>query len=232
MRRATPQSGNVIVIILIGIVLFAALSYAVTGSLRGGANDGSTKQDLVVTDVLAYANAMQATVRTLILGGCTENQISFQSPALTNNSAYANASAPADKSCHVFEPSGGGLRFAKPMKEIADTSITGTVDWNFSPRAVNGIGSGNVDLVATVASVRKEFCIAVNKKFGIVQAGYETPQQGWGTAYFSGSYPTGAAVVGFDATSNALAKQPVGCLKRTNGTAVNTYILYYVLSVR
>src|SRR5262249_30462335 len=57
----------------------------------------------------------RAAVKRLMLNGCTINTLSFDSPLTINANAFRNIAAPADKTCHIFDPAGGGVVYqSKP----------------------------------------------------------------------------------------------------------------------
>jgi hypothetical protein len=98
--------GNAIFLVLIAIVLFAVLTYALTRSMSGGASVTREKATLangVNDQCVAYvehgANMLQ------VLRGCSSTEISYELPNGTN----PNPLAPADKHCHVFDSAGAGL---------------------------------------------------------------------------------------------------------------------------
>ena len=118
MRRS--ESGNVIFLILIAIALFAALSIAVTNSTRsGGGNTDRERITLDATDYVRIGTQINTTVQTLLLtGGCTLEQISFDTTPGTGGED--NPNAPTDLSCHVFVPGAGFV----PVPADLHTSAT------------------------------------------------------------------------------------------------------------
>ena len=101
------SSGNVLFLILIAAALFAALSYAVTSSSRGGSGDISKEKAAIDAAVDDQCNAAVngAVQRLNIVTGCSLDQISYEQP----NGSNANPKAPSNKSCHVFNSTSGGV---------------------------------------------------------------------------------------------------------------------------
>ncbi|MGM0422843.1 MAG: DUF1566 domain-containing protein [Pseudomonadota bacterium] len=99
------QNGNALFLILIGVALFAALSYAVTQSSRGG---GDIEREKRMIDQAASKECnitvKRAVKKLKLFGGCDTSEISYELADGTN----PNPDAPADKSCHVFDPAGAG----------------------------------------------------------------------------------------------------------------------------
>ena len=103
------QRGNALFIILIAVVLFAALGYAITNSSRGSANVNREQMVIDAAKIIDDAGTIEQTVSRLMLaGGCSDTRLSFQNSFIAG---YTNPSAPADRSCHVFDAAGGGLNF-------------------------------------------------------------------------------------------------------------------------
>lgn len=178
-RAGRTQRGNILFLILLAVVLFAALSYAVTQSMRvGGKDGGSERAKASASAVLNYMTLIEQTIQRLTLvNGCTLSQISFQNNVDPN---YTNTGAPSSKKCHIFDPSGGGLTWQTPPAGVTLNSITDPTPWYFTLAAVVNIGTHQdtvsdrcvtkasadravcVDLVGALFDVSKGFCEAVN----------------------------------------------------------------------
>ncbi len=205
MRRAPYphlQRGNILFLILLAVVLFAALTYAITGSQRGGVKDISDeKADLLASQIIQQAtNIQQAVLRLKTTGGCTDAQISFQPTASTPRS-YANANAPADKHCHIFDPAGAGVPFQEPPAEAFDPALSGQTYYSgatnffghfliskniYIPRLGTDGGPTGTDLVILYPYLRSAVCTKINQKLG-------TPSNiVWNTGNFDGAVYDGA----------------------------------------
>lgn len=106
MSKANKQSGNILFLILIAVALFAALSYAVTQSNRGGGSNAQAEKDQINTaQYLQWAsNIKYAITRMKLINGCEDTDITF----------YNN---PARPECGIFHPDGGAVG----MKELPET---------------------------------------------------------------------------------------------------------------
>jgi type II secretory pathway pseudopilin PulG len=106
------KKGNVLFLILVAVALFAALSYAVTQSGRGGSGGiNRERESLDAAQVVQFMGAVQQAVNRLLLSGCTLTTLNFDTPGLTG---YDNLTAPADGSCDIFGPAGGGVTYVPP----------------------------------------------------------------------------------------------------------------------
>lgn len=60
------NSGNVLFLILIAVALFAALSYAVTSSSRGGGIDAKKdSSELIASEIMNYVSSLEQAVTRL-----------------------------------------------------------------------------------------------------------------------------------------------------------------------
>lgn len=167
------QSGNVLFLILIAVALFAALSYAVTSSSKGGGNGISKdKAKILASELTQYTTSIeQAINRMQLMNGCSNEQISFENP---ETSGYTNANAPADKRCHIFDPAGGGLsnndlHFAEisgdPLMYMQHGNGSGLQDVG-----VSGCGDATCSDLYTFYNMRGDnmdlVCESINKGMG------------------------------------------------------------------
>lgn len=122
----TPQTsrGSALIIILVAVALFGALSYVVAGMMRAdsGINAISEQQaGLHASAILSYASSVRRAVQDVrISNGCEETQLSFEKPPFDNSDSYRNANSPSDFSCHIFHPDGGGVSASQPSIELQD----------------------------------------------------------------------------------------------------------------
>lgn len=160
------ERGNALFFILIGVALFAALSFAVSDMMRGGSatsiSDETAK--LQATDIIDYARSVRQAVQNVrISNGCEDTQISFEkTPFDGSDAGYVNANAPSDFSCHVFHSNGGGLSSPSlsPEGEI----------WLFSTHAFfSGVGNSGAtaELTAYININNDVLCDEINTKLGL-----------------------------------------------------------------
>ena len=102
------QRGSAIIMIFVAVALFGLLSFAfMRGSNTSTALMTSEKDKAMVTDAQDYANAVNMAIKRLKARGCTDSQISYETPKGNN----PNPSAPTDQSCHVFKIAGAKSLF-------------------------------------------------------------------------------------------------------------------------
>lgn len=235
------EAGSALIWILVMVFLFGALSVVMNrGSRTGDNNISAERARLGASEIIDYAGAIRRAVRELRINGCTESQISFESPQ--TGTQYQNVSAPSDYSCHVFHPDGAGLRYALPSENLFDQARYVGFDTN---HCIKNIGTTNdpcdkpsVDLVMSVYALSREVCIAINNALGNGEAGSEPgvdssshASSGGGNGPFTGTYgPLGMIVVGNSAT--AISGKIAGCYQDSGGYSDDYYIFYQVLLAR
>lgn len=120
------NNGNVLFLVLVAIVLFAALSYGLT-RVGGGSGNINKEKDLIALALSQQCNAYvdSGVDRLELISKCTAEQISYELPDGTNT----NPLAPIDKHCHVFDSAGTGLTacgaYLTPTCDIADLANPG-----------------------------------------------------------------------------------------------------------
>jgi len=112
------QSGNALFLILIAVALFAALSYSITTSSRGGAGIEKEQEQIdtaVEQQCIAYVERGENKLK--VLNGCADNELNYELPDGNN----ANDDAPTDGSCDLFKPEGANLTPCGSYKDILYT---------------------------------------------------------------------------------------------------------------
>ena len=245
------QQGSAIIWILIAIAIFAALNFAITSGSRTGTQNISKEQArLAATEILDYARAIKQAVQTLQINGCSDTDISFENSVV----AGYEHTPPARDECKVFHPAGGGLNYLKPEEEWMDgTSVTENnyQTWFTNSRShIIGLGidsnggacsSGTGDckeLITGIPFIKKEICMAVNKKLGWGTDDIGTPHRDTGISYghrlhprFNGLYNNAGANMG-TATPSNYSNIITGCIEGDNSPPSGTYHFFQVLIVR
>lgn len=246
------QSGNVLLLILIAVALFAALAVAVTQSNRGsGANISGEAAKLYASRIMNYGVALQTAVMKLTASGCSVEQLSFERyPFDGSDTNYVNPNSPANFHCHVFHPNGGAVAYQTPdakfLKGSPLTKFKGV--YTITGRdCISGIGTGggydqcwnngvntDTELLLTLVDVPDELCLAINRLQRIDRI--QTMPAARGNffdsndagASYHGTFGYSATSSGHVYVSDSDGKNML-CFK--DGTA-GTNILYYVLVAR
>lgn len=175
MKRRN-ESGNILFLILLAVVLFAALSYAVTNSMRGGGKSASDESfQAGAANMLQQFAALDAAItRMRLSGGVPVENISFLTTRknydTSTQSAYGNSNCAA-ASCKIFDPAGGGVtdrnfeKYGTPVPSGSPAIAPGywqmfMVQW---PQA----GTDANDVIMQYTYLRPGLCSALNATLGI-----------------------------------------------------------------
>lgn len=241
------QRGNILFLILLAVVLFAALSYAVTSSTRGGGNDASPeKAQAIASQIINYATLVENTIQRLKASGCRDTELSFQNNTF---SGYTNNNTPGDGRCKLFDPVGGGISTQKWSDTELDESNEGSAF--YGETVINGgayivnVGTPSTgELILWVPYIDMETCKAINKTmFGFAEIPIQsTGTAPWHPAYnrFNGTYANGSAMTWSTVLPNIPAANKLiprtGCIQvsaTSNATYFqNKYIFFHVLLAR
>ncbi len=162
MARALPSSqrGNALFLILIAVILFAALSYAITQSNRSG-GDSSRESNLIAsTTVTEYPNAVITGINRLLLHGAAITDLDYTPPS---DATFNNAPV----TYKVFHPQGGGVAWQNVDPNTVTLDANGVPEgaWVFvQNKIVNGIGTGLPEQIAVLTHVRKGICEQIDKE--------------------------------------------------------------------
>ncbi len=171
------ERGNILFLILLAVVLFAALSYAVTRGERGQVKSISEEKAASYASVLLQRGALiENTVHRMLANGVPPLQLSWQDPA-GGSTADPNTSCTSN-ACRVYYSGGGGIESLPVPLEATDPDASAS--WKLSTGegsmgttivSIAGVGSGLPDAVLLWRSVRREVCDAINIAEGIYKKG-------------------------------------------------------------
>ncbi len=172
-RDRPPERGSALFIILIAVVLFAALSYAITSSDRGSGDVEVERRALAGAQMIQYAGLVEQTVVRMMIMGVSAADVDLNP---TNKSDVANSNpqnltlgggvADGAGSDAVFAAEGGGIPF-----QAFPPEYEGSIGrrWFVVYNAGNGIGSDENDAFL-YATVSNDMCLEINKKLGLGNA--------------------------------------------------------------
>lgn len=184
MDISKNQQGNALFLILIAVILFAALSYAITQSSRGGAAPKSEKLEILYGQYANVMAAAQTEFMRMRLSGCSLEDI----PEFSTDSASAKAQ------CNFYSTQEGAFPYRSPITP-ADREIY------LYPVSVLGIGQNDrQDILLTIHfvdnSASAALCDYINQKNGIIYTNdtsdsyIESSSGGWFEDNFSQNVPT------------------------------------------
>lgn len=225
------ERGNVLFLILIAVALFAALSYAVTQSTRGGGEGASSETNLVNSAQLTqYPALVRASITRMNVRGTNYLDFEFNPPADFDDCTTNEACA--------FHPDGGGSTYVTAPSAIMADGDAGI--WSFNlDFEISGIGTslsssteGN-DLLAFLPGIDRGLCERLNSELGITgDIGASSDLSAAYTQNMDDTYTlTGSEVIlGTSASSNTegLLGQPFGCFQN-DAANDGEYVYYHVL---
>lgn len=170
MKR-TQQEGNILFLILIAVALFAALSYAVTGSSRTSANSISKdKAKILAAEIIQYAAQIEQGIsRMRIINNVPEYGFDVSASGYSNSAPNATCSS---NNCKLFNVNGGNIPPKILPKEAWDLSNSNMVNnWQgkiyFVTILVLDVGSIAPEFAMVYPGMNGEVCSEINKKLNV-----------------------------------------------------------------
>ncbi len=167
MKVFTPaEQGNVLFLILIAVALFAALSYAVTSSMRGTGGDTKAESvELRAAQILQYGAGLRAMTQKMVLMGLTPETIRFR-----GTQSWLPCSD-GTKFC-VFGPNGGGAAELRlPMHSSDKFDNLFRYSDISDGMVVKDVGTSAADIVLyrvlKFDESGRSMCAAINKGLGL-----------------------------------------------------------------
>ena len=228
MGRMMNSKGNALVIVLIGIALFAALSYSLMSSSLDNSIKDQERLRLSVTEMTEYVLLLNTTMqRMAMVHKCDIGDFSFVRSPYTSGETYYNASAPTTNRCHVFHPDGGGLvwRDAPEGLSLSDVNYKISGGTRFE-----GHGSDTTDmaeLVIYLPDISEDLCEMVNKEANGYTIAQMTDAADFLTTPFTGTFANYAMTM-----SGSDYMPDIGCVTASSISATetpNTHFFYGVL---
>lgn len=149
------EEGNALFLILIAVTLFAALSYAVTQSGRGGGSGATDDSNLIISSqVTQYPAALRSGVDRLLIRGWGPSELLFVTD--TADGDYSNE-------VNLFNPNGlAGVIPQDPPPNAIKTP--GTTVWFYNTDlGLPNIGDNTTgDIVAVLTDLKQNVCSTVN----------------------------------------------------------------------
>lgn len=185
------------------VMMFGALSFAMTQGFRGG-GAGAIREKARITahEVIEYANTYKTAVKALRIGGCRDTDLNFETPL--NTTYDANPAATGNKACDAFDLN-AGRSYEKPRPEWTDASQSASAGYGqlivTGQTEVAGVGTtcASMDetcseLLLFVPFVSKDVCREINSLLGVSLDGDGNPPKISGNISakrFEGEYRNG-----------------------------------------
>lgn len=166
IRRARADSGNAFLYVLIAIILFGALMFAIS---RSSDRDGSTSEldesraKVAANEILGYASSVMNAITQMQASAAQNSELDFILP----DDANFNTDTPANPNIRkLFHPSGGGLNYKPlPTDAVEDDGANpppayyvgrfNTIEWT---------PSTTPDIVFVAYKIKTSVCEEINLK--------------------------------------------------------------------
>ena len=163
------SSGNALFLILIAVALFAALSYAVTNSGRGGSGIDKERAEILASQIFQeVARLRSGILRLKVIGGY--DQVLFDDSAeTTSGTCYSGSNTTTP--CHTIGLFNSTTGNAPPvwLQEYRSPdfpSETQTWSWQSRQVIINGsdVGTSAPDTILFLKSLAPEICDVITTK--------------------------------------------------------------------
>ena len=234
------NQGNALFLILIAVALFAALSYAITQSGRGGGNIAKEQALIKSAQLTQYGATVANAVMRMRIFGVTETELCFNH---ADNHADYNHAGCGDTANQIFHVDGGGVSYqdsAAGMNDGTEWEFTsaprvwGTGTTDTGAALSSAAGTSNADLVMVLRNMDQNICAEVNKQAGIT--GIPVDSGALDLSRFDGVF---AALDNLDGCPSNCASLAVSPIANANSNAfcveegdTNTFMYMHILLAR
>ncbi len=113
LQKTSPSiRGSVLILILVAIALFGALSFAMTQGMRGGSAQLTDQQaKLAASEVIEYLTKVKTAFDALVINGCDPLAINYSNSIYlrADNTILNTAPAVITSGCELFNTQTGGI---------------------------------------------------------------------------------------------------------------------------
>ena len=201
-NQRTAERGNVFLLILLGVVIFAALSFVIARGMRTDTTGQITGQKaaLAASEILNFAQRVGRAVNKIRRNNISESDLSFENNGNFVNTNCNDGGDPEYPACQIFNTDGGRIRYDSP-----DPAITSS-EWHFTgATCIAGLGSGetgcdsdtdtrNEELLLVLSDIGESVCTEINKRLNITGIPANTGAAASSTT-FSGSFADNAEII-------------------------------------
>lgn len=219
-RNRRSEAGNAFLFILLGVVLFASLSFVMS---RGFGTEGTSKisdrrAELAASEIMTYAQRIQRAVNRIRSKGISESDISLE---FDGNFVNADCDENTDThfpTCQVFHTQGGNVNEQEPPEGVNEGE-----SWHFTGSTCigdcDGSSTADEELLLVLPNLEDNVCEFINRKLEI--NGIPSATGTYSTTAFTGSFSNDTEI--------AIAGGPFDAVCYSDGTDNH---LYYTLIKR
>ena len=162
------EKGNALFLILIAVALFAALSYAVTNSGRGGSGIDREQADILAGQVMQSIAGFQSHLQRLeIIQGYDQVTLNDAAPTSSGTCYIGGASSTPCNTIGAFHAD-SGLAPLFFTSELRDSVYAGPIQWNLvnAQATIGGVdvATSTQDLFLQLIAINEDVCSALNRR--------------------------------------------------------------------
>ena len=198
-RNRTKEAGNVFLFILLGIVLFAAVSYVMSRGFRTTGTDqiSDRRAELAATEIMDFSQRVERAISKIRSKGISESDISLEHDGNFINTNCNDAADTEFPDCQVFNASGGRVTVLTPPEGANDgtgwhfTGATCIEDSSNTTCETDGIS--NEEILMILPNLRDNVCSFINKKLNIT--GIPAATGTYSATAFTGSFADDSEII-------------------------------------
>ncbi len=222
------ERGNILFLILLAIILFVALSYAVTGQ-REQVKTGGEQVDALAAQIVQAGNLLENTImREMVVNSVPEYGFDFSG---TNSNSTANATC-TSQNCRLITGSGGKVSLPAIPVWASNNYSASFANANVWVIEVMDVGTSAPDVVLFYRYLSDDLCAALNK--GLGQTGINlSVSDGIGNSAVNNTYsgtmtaivpPTSTTSVTYGDDDPTLRGRRAFCHRNNAGLVQNVYV--------
>ncbi len=180
MRAKRTENGSVFFYILLAVVLFAALAFTVSRSLRGSNTNALSERqaEIAANEIMDYSAQISREVDRLRRKGISESDLDFSSNLFSRHSASPPSSWDINPNCgstecKIFQSAGGKMHETTFEQYATEHTLptSNTIPRHGHPAfyRISALDHGSVaeDLTLQIIRVRDLVCAAINEKLNL-----------------------------------------------------------------
>lgn len=187
------EAGNVFLFILLGIALFAAISYTMSRDFRSEGTSRITERqaELAATEIMTYAQRVERAVNAIRSKSISESDISLEHNGNFINTNCDESTDPRFPDCQVFNGAGGRVKPQTPPERANDGS-----NWHYTGHSCIEAASVTVcneELLMILPNVDTNVCEFINRRLNIT--GIPSATGTYSATAFTGTFADGSVII-------------------------------------
>jgi len=160
INTSDSESGNVLVYVLIAVVLFGSLSFALSRQTHnaGTAELDDAKMEFYASEIIGYSAQAQSVIDQMMITGSSIGDLNLVKPDDASFSIYPHGHK-------VYHPQGGGLDIKSLPEAVTVSKESEDPGWYITSSInVEWTKSTSTDVILTAYQISKPLCALLNDK--------------------------------------------------------------------